>query len=452
MCKKQMYCFLIFLCFGLLCHHQASARSSENYCITADVINAGGPTMEAASENYNLFGSIGQGIINVPQGQSETYNLDAGFLYHAKASSTPDNDAVCFEDDNCPLFYNPDQQNNDGDVFGDACDNCPLVINPGQEDTGDGDGAGDACDNCLNISNPLQEDADNDGFGDVCDNCPAVANANQADNELDGLGDACDYDDDNDTIPDSIEGDGDPDNDGIPNWFDTDSEGDGVNDSEEPGSDPNNPSDSDEDGIPDYLDPDSDNDTILDGADNCHFTPNGPALGTCIYGNLGDLCHIQGFNPMDCGVSGYCSMNQEDNNSDGIGNACDFDNDGVIVYQDNCPSIPNGLLLGTCVKPLNGVFINMEVTCTSGGSECSGPGETCDVFQGDCNDNGIGDSCEKYADATGDGKVDLSDLVILKEEFLRTDCDDPDPCQSDFNNDGKVDLSDLVILKEQFLS
>ena len=78
--------------------------------------------------------------------------------------------------------------------------------------------------------------------------------------------------------------------------------------------------------------------------------------------------------------------------------------------------------------------------------------EYCDMDQGDINGNGIGDACENcYANCNCDTKVDLADLVIMKEEFLRDDCNEPDPCYADTDKDGKVNLSDLVIMKYEFL-
>jgi len=68
-------------------------------------------------------------------------------------------------------------------------------------------------------------------------------------------------DTDGDTIPDSIEGEGDPDGDGVPNKRDLDSDGDTIPDESE-GS-----GDSDGDGTPDFMDPDSDNDTIPDAVE-----------------------------------------------------------------------------------------------------------------------------------------------------------------------------------------
>jgi hypothetical protein len=94
----------------------------------------------------------------------------------------------------------------------------------------------------------------------------------------------------------------------------------------------------------------------------------------------------------------------------------DLDGDGVLNAADNCPTTPN---------------TNQLDTYPPGG-------------------NGCGDACECDADCNADQKVDLSDLVMLKEEFMRADCA-ANPCPADCNYDSKVDLADLVMLKEEFL-
>jgi len=62
-------------------------------------------------------------------------------------------------------------------------------------------------------------------------------------------------DQDGDTIPDNVEGAGDPDGDNIPNFLDPDSDGDGIPDEVEVGPNPREPLDSDGDGVPDFLSP-----------------------------------------------------------------------------------------------------------------------------------------------------------------------------------------------------
>jgi aminopeptidase N len=117
--------------------------------------------------------------------------------------------------------------------------------------------------------------------------------------------------------------------------------------------------------------------------------------------------------------------------------------------DDNCTAIPNGPDAGTCVKTVSGVKYGTGVACTSD-LTCQA-GERCDLAQGDCNANGMGDVCsECYADITGTTrKVDVSDLVIMKGEFNQP-CP-PSPCSADLNKSGKVDLSDLVIMKGEFM-
>lgn len=108
---------------------------------------------------------------------------------------------VCKPADNCPLHYNPDQEDADGNKIGDLCDlegfgdtdrdgipnhldSCPIVPNPDQLDS-DGDKAGDVCD----------DDDDNDGITDDIDNCVFTPNPDQFDTDGDGAGDACDLPD-----------------------------------------------------------------------------------------------------------------------------------------------------------------------------------------------------------------------------------------------------------------
>ncbi len=70
-------------------------------------------------------------------------------------------DGVLDLTDNCKTTANPNQKNDDGDAFGNACD-ADL----------DNDGVPNTTDNCVDTANPDQADADKDGIGDVCDPKP----------------------------------------------------------------------------------------------------------------------------------------------------------------------------------------------------------------------------------------------------------------------------------------
>jgi hypothetical protein len=73
-------------------------------------------------------------------------------------------DEIPYYKDNCPEVYNPKQEDNDLDGFGDSCD---------PDD--DNDSIVDRYDNCSKDYNPNQKDTDEDGRGNICDLCPILA-------------------------------------------------------------------------------------------------------------------------------------------------------------------------------------------------------------------------------------------------------------------------------------
>lgn len=82
---------------------------------------------------------------------------------------------------------------------------------------------------------------------------------------------------------------------------------------------------------------DTDQDGLLDRLDNCPNHPNGPLLGTCLYGTVGETC----TSSAECGTDGFCDTNQADNYPPGgndIGDACecegDFDRNGEVDADD----------------------------------------------------------------------------------------------------------------------
>jgi len=178
---------------------------------------------------------------------------------------------------------------------------------------------------------------------------------------------------------------------------------------------------------------DCDADGVENDEDNCPHYPNGPNLGSCTKvgtgQNIGDECEEDS----DCGTGGFCSMEQEDNDLDDLGDVC-----------DNCPNNYNP---------------GQEDIYPPGGNNC-------------------GDACECEGDFDRDGSIGGSDVDLFKTdigrnqwdrpcsvcqggptpgEFCQTDPDcgeggecapDPlDPCYADFDCDGSVDGSDVDLFK-----
>jgi hypothetical protein len=179
----------------------------------------------------------------------------------------------------------------------------------------------------------LIDDSDCDSIFNIEDNCPYEYNPNQEDTDEDEIGDVCD----------------------------------------DCSNDPDN---------------DIDSDGICGDIDNCPFTANALDLGTCIWGeNVEAICTLGGYNPMQCGEGGFCSMEQEDSfplDGNNCGDACecegDFEPDGDVDGTDAIKFKLDFFRSGcTELNPCNGDFI-----------------------------------C--------DGDVDGTDALVFKTDFFRKDC------------------------------
>jgi hypothetical protein len=153
------------------------------------------------------------------------------------------------------------------------------------------------------------------------------------------------------------------------------------------------PNDMDGDGIQDTPGATMASSMFQADVDNCPDMPNGPFLGTCTAGvsyKIGRPC----ISDVECGTDGFCSMNQEDLNGYGIGDAC---------YLCECDFDCNGNVDATDVTSFLGDFGRSQHNepCTNQ-TPCSG-----DV---DCN-----------------GAVDADDVINFVADFGRSQHNNPCP-------------------------
>lgn len=212
--------------------------------------------------------------------------------------------------------------------------------------------------------------------------------------------------------------------------------------------------------------------------DNCPTAPNGPELGTCIGGPAHRSGRVCGADS-DCQPGGWCSLAQEDEDHDGVGDACDtctavanprqldsdadgfgnacdpdFDNNGVVdsrdtavlnraldsrvgdaSYDDRADLDGDGRISHVDADAFTQLAKSAPGPGLSGcskGAACF-PG-LCPYSTGDRDDDRVGDEC---------------DLCLEVFDPLQLDSDIDgfgNACDADYDNDGRVAESDVALL------
>ncbi|MFK7996367.1 MAG: GEVED domain-containing protein [Granulosicoccus sp.] len=267
------------------------------------------------------------------------------------------------------------------------------------------------------------------------------------DSDSDEIPDSQDVDNDNDGIPNILEGiDVDTDNDGIVNALDADSDADLIPDFVEAGENPLEPVDSDSDGTPDYLDLDSNGDGVLD-IDERSEDIDGDGLSDAEEGtNDSDADGIVNARDLDSdndtipdAIERGAGDEPVDTDQDGIADYLDLDsdNDGVIDIRE------------ANSRELNVNLIDIDNDGRVDSAQLTGINGYLDLAE-TAPDSGI--PIFAVADSDSDGTRDFRDLDSDNDavsdllETLGTDADGNGVVDSiqDENQDGIVDDGNIT--------
>ena len=297
----------------------------------------------------------------------------------------------------------------------------------------------------VDVNSPLDpDDDDGDGTSDGNDNCPLDANPGQDDTDLDGVGDVCDIC--ANTPPNSvvvtdpyspIYGCVDNDGDGVLNGVDqcpftpandpvntdgcTDNDGDGVEDTAD--QCPSTPAG---DPVNNEGCTDTDGDGIGDSSDSCPNTPQGAQV------NASGCTDTDGDGVEDGADQCPSTPAGDPVNTDGC---TDTDGDGIADSDDNCPVIANS------------DQANLDGDSVGDACDTDDDGDLVKDTDDQCPNTPLGAVVDSNgcADTDNDGVPDSEDCCPNVSNPGQEDQDGDgigDVCDDDDDDDGVPDVSD----------